>query len=109
MSKHEMTADDFFDSLTGHEEMAITEHFGKSLAALGGDYSMLRRAYIFVDLKRQKKNEDDARNEALDMKLKDVLSYFAEESDDSEEESGKGEQPETPEPEQQPTSLSSVV
>lgn len=87
MSQTNLTADEALESLTGFDEMAITKHFGRPVSAFENDQSMLGRALVFVVKRRDGLTDDDARNAALELPLKDVLSFFAEES----EESGKGE------------------
>lgn len=89
MTKLNQTAGEVFDSLTGHDEMAITQHFGRTVGDLTDDSSMWGRALVFVAKRREGANDDDARAAALDMRLKDVTTYFAEES----EESGKDKPP----------------
>jgi hypothetical protein len=101
MSETNLTAEEVLDSLSGFDEMAIKQHFGATLAELTKDETMLGRALVFVVKRRDGASDDTARNDALNLSLKGVLGYFAEES----EESGKDEQPLEPTPEK---SLSSV-
>jgi hypothetical protein len=87
MSKTDLTAGEVFDSLTGFDEMAISQHFGHNVTDLAENSTMWARALVFVLLRRDEQiNDDDARDKALKMSLKDVTTYFAEES----AESGKG-------------------
>lgn len=113
MSQTKQTTDEVLDSLTGHEEMWIAGQFGRTIGELIPEPGMYRRALIFVLKRREDVNEDDARNAALDMKLKDVLEFFPTVNADDEdeeavkvvEEAGKDE----PQPELRPEiSLSSV-
>lgn len=97
----QFTAEEVADSLTGFDEMAIKQHFGSTLTKLAEDQSMLARALVFVLKRRDGANDDDARNDALGMALKEVMSHFADES----VESGKDESSSEPQP---ATSLSSV-
>lgn len=101
MSQVPQTSDEVFDSITGHDEMAIAQHFGQTVGdLLVTNPSMYTRALAFVVKRRAGVNDDDARNAVLEMPMKDVFTFFATEAD---EESGKGE----PAPEQEPeTSLS---
>lgn len=109
MSKSDQTAGDVFDSLTGHEERWIADQFGETINDLAENATMWARALIFIDLRRADVNDDDARNQALGLKLKDVTTYFAEPSEDDEE-SGKAEPAaEQSEPQPPATSLSSVI
>lgn len=108
MSETNLTAEEVLESLTGHDEMAITQHFGRTVSqfAEGNDQSGVARALVFV-LKRREDgvSDDDARNAALDMTLKQVMGYFAEESE-VDSEAGKGEEQPEPSP---AISLSSVI
>lgn len=100
MDKIDQTAEEVMDSLTGHEEMAISQHFGKVVADLAdNDPSMMLRALVFVCQRRQDGvNDDDARNAALDLRAKDVLDFFPDPVSKEAIESGKGaeEQPQQP-------------
>jgi hypothetical protein len=106
MSEHKQTAEEIFDSLTGFDEMAITQHFGRTIGDLASnDESMFSRALLFTVKRREGLADDDARNFALGMTLGENIAYFADTTEkDAEEEAGKDEQPE----EQPATSLSSV-
>lgn len=102
MSQIKQTAEEVFDSVTGFDEIAIANHFGATVQELAEkDASMFARALIFVVKRRDGLDDNEARNAALGLSMKEFREFFAEASD---EEAGKGE-----EPEQQPgTSLSSV-
>lgn len=94
MSQVEQSAEEVFDSITGHDEMAIAQHFGKTVAQLLGDPHMLGRALVFVSRRRlDGVNDDDARNFALDLPHKQLNeTYFAEPVDaEADDEAGKGE------------------
>lgn len=104
------------DSLNGREEMWIAEQFGKSIGELTGnylernDYGPFYRALIFILKRREGINEDDARNQVMDMRLSDVVAFFPRAEDDADE-SGKGEPvSETPavQPESQPLETSLI-
>lgn len=99
------TSDEILDSLTGHEETWIADQFGRSIGELIPQPGMYRRALIFVVKRREGVNEDDARNAAMDLRLKDVLEFFAEVGSEAEQASGKDVAPVEPTPE---PSLSSV-
>ena len=92
MSQSDQTTDEVIDTLTGHDENEIETHFGKTIAELVVNKTMLVRALVFILNRRDGKNDDDARNASMAMPLKEVFTYFAAESS----ESGKDE----PEPEQ---------
>lgn len=86
------SAEEVMESLTGFDEMAISQHFGRVVSDLVNDQSTLARALIFVLNRREGLNDDDARNAALMLPLKEVISFFAtDEGAESDEESGKGE------------------
>jgi hypothetical protein len=103
------------DSLNGREEMWIAEQFGKSIGELTGnylernDYGPFYRALIFVLKRRDGLNEDDARNQVMDMRLSDVVAYFprAEDGDEAGE-PGKGE-PVSEKPAEQPETAESPL
>ena len=103
MSEIDQTAEEVFDSLTGFDEIAIAHHFGSTVADLAeNDTSMFGRALVFIVKRREGATDDEARNAALGMTMREYNNdFFAEKSA---EEAGKDEQPE-PSPE---TSLSSV-
>lgn len=96
------------DSVTGFDEMSITQHFGKPLAELQfTDGSMWGRALMFVLKRRDGLNDDDARNAVLNMTIKEVFESFATDSeDDSDGESGKDEPDDSEQPESSPSSVS---
>lgn len=96
-----LTVDEVFDSLTGFDEMAIAQHFGRTVTELGDDPSMFGRALVFVVQRRDGATDDAARNASLEMRMKDVTEFFAVAS---EVEAGKDE----PLAEQPESSLSSV-
>lgn len=87
-----LTAEEVFDSLTGFDEIAITQHFGRTVSELAEkDQSMFGRALVFVVKRREGATDDEARNAALGLAMKDYVAFFP---DASVEESGKDEQPE---------------
>jgi len=102
MPQISQTAEEVFDSLTGFDEIAITQQFGRTVADLAqNDATMFARTLIFVVNRRDGISDDEARNGALGLTMKEFSTYFAE---PSEEESEKDE-PVGPQPE---NSLSSV-
>lgn len=110
MSETQQTSEEVFDSLTGFDEIAIAQHFGQTVMDLAAkDQSMFGRALIFVVKRREGANDDDARNAALGLTMKEYVAYFDDANVEANaEELGKDEQPEE-QPEEQPaTSLSSV-
>jgi hypothetical protein len=97
MSETDLTLGEVVDSMTGHEEWAVSRQFGVIISELTLDPSMVRRAAIFVVKKREGMNEDEARNYALDLTILKTMTFFAEES----EEAGKDESESEPQPEPQ--------
>lgn len=95
MPQIDQTPDEIIDSLTGHEEMEITQQFGQNIGALVRDQPMLRRACLFIVKRREQMNDDDARNFALSMVLGEVFDFFAKE-DDSSGKDGAGSETTTP-------------
>jgi hypothetical protein len=94
------TADDFFETLNGFDEIAIKKAFGVPVAELspdakgqGGDVFQFLRALIFVHRRREGENDITAYNAAQNLRTAELNDYFADES----AESGKDNSaPETP-------------
>ena len=104
MSINVSAALELADSVTGFDEMSVTQHFGTPLAELmDSDASMWGRALVFVIKRREGLNDDDARNAVLGMTIKEVAAHF----EDDDEESGKDDSRPEPEPDEQPESSSS--
>lgn len=102
MSESKLTAEEAFDTLTGFDEIAIAQHFGRNVGDLGvNDVSMFARALIFVFKRRDGATDDEARNAVLAMPLKECNAFFGEANA---EESGK----DSPSEEPSGNSLSSV-
>lgn len=102
MSQIDQTAEQVFDSVTGFDEIAIAQHFGRTVMELAEkDASMFGRSMVFVVKRREGASDDEARNAALALTFGEFEKFFAE---PSEEEAGKGE-PAEPSPD---NSLSSV-
>jgi hypothetical protein len=98
----DQTAEQVFDSVTGFDELAIAQHFGRTISELAEkDPSMFSRSLVLVAKRHDGATDDEARNAALGMTFGELQAFFAEESV---EEVGKDELPE-PSPE---GSLSSV-
>lgn len=103
MSEIKQTAEEVFDSVTGFDEIAIAQQFGRTVGELAEkDQSMFGRALVFVVKRRDGASDGDAYQAALGMSVKELTSSFFAEA--SEEEAGKGE----PLAEQPEASLSSV-
>jgi hypothetical protein len=101
VSQTDQTADEVFESLTGFDEIAISTVFGHAISTLEDDRSMMARALVFVLNRRDGLTDVDAKAAAMEIRIGDLLTYFAEES----LESGKDEP--AAEPKSEP-SLSSV-
>lgn len=103
MSKIDQTYGEVSDSLTGFDEIAITQRFGRPVTDLfNDDFSMWMRALVFVLKRRDGLNDEEAWNAALGMALGAVSEYFA----DASAESGKDETETEPQPESSPPSAS---
>lgn len=97
-----MTAGDFMESLTGFDEIAIAQRFGRTVSDLAqNDATMFTRSLVFVAKRREGASDDDAWQAALGLPMKEVSIFFTE---PAEEDSGKGE----PSERQPESSLSSV-
>jgi hypothetical protein len=80
----EQTFDDVFLSLTGFEEIAISERFGVSVGKLAeANETVFMRSLLFTDLVRSDLwTPDEARNTAMRMRLGEVQAWFATENAD---------------------------
>ncbi|WP_062208846.1 hypothetical protein [Demequina oxidasica] len=77
MSNTEMTAEDFFKSITGFDEIAIQKAFGASFVDLRNDQFRFLRALVFVDLRRDGKKDADAYTEVMGLGIGAVDGWFA--------------------------------
>ncbi|GAA1977495.1 hypothetical protein GCM10009798_43390 [Nocardioides panacihumi] len=77
----DMTADDFFESLTGFDEIAIKQHFGASVSNLKDEPMDFMRALVFVAERREGKTDIQAKDAALTLTVREVLAYFPAEMD----------------------------
>jgi hypothetical protein len=102
------TSTEVFESLTGFEEQAIVEFFGRTIGDLANaDESMWHRALIFTVKRREGLADVDAHDAAMTLTLKDNITFFSADEAD-EEEAGKDEEPEQQPEEPLVSSLSSV-
>lgn len=85
------TADDILESITGFEEVAVEKAFGADPIELaqGNKFMKFTRALVFVVKKREGLNDVQARQAAMEMPLSVLQDFFAEATDDVEEEAPK--------------------
>lgn len=87
---HNMTAGEFYESITGYDEIAIERAFDGQLldwahneeTGSPGQPTKLLRALIFVDQRREGLKDLEAKHAALNLSVKECQEYFAEEDDD---------------------------
>lgn len=75
-----LTIEEMGESLTGFEEIGISQHFNDTLSRLlDQNPTMGLRALIFTDVHRGgETNVQQSKNAAMEMPLRDVMAYFAE-------------------------------
>lgn len=103
MSTIGLTAEELSESLTGFDEIAIEQHMGIDVYADAERKPMKAlRALVFVHRRREGDDDATAKQAALEMPLKAVQDYFAEDEeitpDAPETESGKDVSPDDSEP-----------
>lgn len=76
---HEMTAEDFFRSLNGFDEIAIAKAFGTDIYVLRDKPLTFLRALVFVDYRRQQHKDGEAVTFAMERTVGDLEEYFSEE------------------------------
>lgn len=95
-----MTTEQMSDSLTGFDEIAIKKFFGAPVSILAGnqenpgDPMQYLRSLVFVAERRDGKNDNEARNIAQSLTIKEVTDYF-----DKNEEAALDFDPDAPESE----------
>lgn len=93
MSQTGMTAEETFESLTGFDEIAISQQFGRTVAELAQRDPMLwMRSLIFVLKRRDGMNDPDSKNAALELTIKQATEYFAEDDEGKAEGSTQSEE-----------------
>lgn len=89
-----LTADDVLDSLTGHDEIQIEQHTGKSVNEIAQRPTLFLRALIaVVESRLPDKTYRAAYADAMNMRMDAVADYFAEpveEADESDPDSDQG-------------------
>lgn len=78
----DMTGSDYFDTLTGYDELAIKARFGESPYRLQSEPLQFLRALIFVHRRRTGLKDAEAYIAAQDLPLSAVHGYFADDPDD---------------------------
>lgn len=82
MSATTMTAEEMFESLTGYEEVGVSQHFGAEIGSLAGSKpTMFLRSMVFTHLVREGKTAKEAKAEVMGMPLKACNDYFAEDDE----------------------------
>lgn len=80
---HELTMEEYSETITGFEEIAIAKHFGEDWSTLPESKpTMFMRALIFTDLVREGDDPKTAKRRALEMTLKAANEYYAEPEDE---------------------------
>lgn len=83
MSATDLTMEEFSETITGYEEIAIAKHFGEDWSTLPETKpTMFMRALIMVDQSRAGKNAKDAKDHAMALALKAANEYFAEDPEE---------------------------
>lgn len=83
MSADKITIGDMLESLTGFEEIAISKHFDADIATLlASQATMAGRSLVFINLKRSGMTDSAAKQSAMEMTLKVVDDYFAEDDEE---------------------------
>ena len=72
------------DDLDGFEEKVIRQHFSATIEQLaqGDEVIMLMRAMVFAHQRRQNVEDSQAYRTAMQMKRRELWTYFADEPDD---------------------------
>jgi hypothetical protein len=94
VSTVDQTAQEFFETLNGFDEIAIAKHFGKKPVELSDTDAMgFARSLIFVSKRREGMKDGDAFEAAMNTTIGEANAYFAEDDDEPDfpvSESGKG-------------------
>lgn len=78
-----MSADEFMETLTGFDEIAIEKAWGKDVMALAqGSPTTLLRALVFVERRRDGLNDHEAKDAVLGMTLREVNERFVDDEDE---------------------------
>lgn len=87
MSYTDMTGTEMQESLTGYDEIAIEQSWGKTLQVLASDHvTKFQRALVFVHQRREGLSDADAKKACMEMGLGEVQGYFADDPEDIDDE-----------------------
>lgn len=91
----DVTVEDFLDSLTGFDEIAIEKAFGgEVIDMMQKTPSKALRSLVFIQRRREGMKDADARTSALEMRLGDVQAFFPDDDevtpDEPATDAGKG-------------------
>lgn len=94
----ELTAEDFFRTITGYDEIAVSRAFKEDIAALRERPFRFIRALAFIAERRDGAKDSIAYAEVMNMTVGDLEEYFAEPVDEidpdaPETDQGKGDTP----------------
>lgn len=79
---HEMTADEFFESLNGFDEIAVAKAFGdKPIALSKSDPMWFARSLVFVAKRREQLSDPDAKKYAMESTVKEINAFFREDEE----------------------------
>lgn len=82
MSTCDISAGDFFLSLNGFDELAITKQFGEDVAQLQPRPFTFLRALVFVHQRRDGLKDREAFQAAQELPIGVLQDYFTDEPDD---------------------------
>lgn len=80
MSRTELTAAEFAESITGFDEIAIAKQFQSDLYELG--HTKQARALTFVHFRRDGQSDVTAYDSCMGLTVKQVTEFFADEPDE---------------------------
>lgn len=78
-----ISASEMLESLTGYDEVAISQHFGAEALELAEKKpTMLARAMAFVHMTREGSDTKAAKKAAMELSIREANDYFAESQDE---------------------------
>lgn len=73
----QISADEFMETLTGFDELAIEKHFDRDVMSLfQGAPTKALRALVFIVKRREGLTDTEAKQAVMEMSLKDVNGHF---------------------------------